>query len=521
MIFGFSKPKRMTAREEAEIIGFVADKLSGKQVRSDELAAITRQPDEQMRDDFLRRLYLSLERKLLAEKRAAFPDQGAVRRTIMRQFHVERFLPCGFSVLFEPPTIQGFYLLRRLFEEIVSRTGWEATKVAAFIGAVASGTPLSHMQQLSEGGWREVYLTYEGTPPKERQTALTEMFSSLFERTYREMVKEFGESRARIWIEEAVQAIEDAFGTLEAISLLVEVLPSGILQEKRIRFASREQLADTVTRQMQELEQKNIALEEEARQLRAAVRELEEAKRQLEATTKAQEEFIQVVSHQFRTPLSAIRWQADALLELAKAHSDIPELQEGAKMVHERSTFLVGVLENIFDLLAIDSGSFTVHTTPGDFCAAVRQTCEGLQEEALRKEVVLRCDGVPADECKTLFDTQAVTRVLTILITNAIQFSDAGDDVSVAVRREEHSDRPAEFVVSVQDQGIGIRPEDRPEVFDKFFRARNAVAKVPDGTGASLYIAKHIVELHGGRMWAKSEGEQTGATFSFTMPQSG
>jgi len=114
-----------------------------------------------------------------------------------------------------------------------------------------------------------------------------------------------------------------------------------------------------------------------------------------------------------------------------------------------------------------------------------------------------------------VWDRHRLEEVVTNLIANAIKYSPAGGEVCVSVGR-----RADDALVSVRDPGIGIAPDQLPRLFDRFYRVRDTAAAA-DGLGLGLSISKHLIEAHGGRIWAESAGRGQGSTFSFTLPQVG
>ena len=518
MAFGAKKPKTLETKKMAEIVRYAAERIPDG-FEAPELGNITVAGGNHAYEAFLRRAYLGVESRILERRLAEFPDAISLRNHIQEHFHLERVVPSSFSVLFVPRSSQIFYLLRSLVEGIWDEAGWNMQKVPSVIGEAVSGTLLESLTEFSEEAWRIVFAHCLRLPEEQREKAIKDAFRRVNARTYYEIVKERGESRAKILFEAHARQLEREYGTIDAVASIPETLPEGILGEERVALASREELAETVRRQVQELRGKNIALAAEAGMLRETIRALERAKIELTAMASAQQDFITVVSHKFRTPLAAIRWQGDALQELAAKQSDKPELKDLADVVRERSIFLIGVLENIFDLLAIESGRFNLLWKRVSFNDVAEKLCAEFTQEAERRKRHMRCDS-EADEPISI-DANALRRVLSILFMNAIEYSNEGNTVEMqAVWREAAGGR-REILVSVHDEGIGFRPEDRPRLFEKFFRAKSAVEKVPDGAGVALYIAKRIVELHGGKMWAESKGTGLGATFFFTIPDRG
>ena len=129
-------------------------------------------------------------------------------------------------------------------------------------------------------------------------------------------------------------------------------------------------------------------------------------------------------------------------------------------------------------------------------------------EKGVRLEI-----EIPSDLPEILADADRLSQVLFNLIGNALQYTPAGGQVTVAARQQRD-----EVQVNVQDTGIGIAAEHLPHVFDRFYRADRPRSRVSGGSGVGLTIAKHLIEAHGGRIWAGSPGEGMGSTFMFTLP---
>lgn len=518
MIFGPKKTALLSSEKAIEVIAYLAERISGDGISPEFYQSVARLSGR-TRDDFLRRYYLELESQLAAQGDQGWSNAAQIRTKVAERFSLERVAPSSFSMLFQGKMAQLFMLLRIYLEGLWNRAAWGEGERLYVLQEASAGTPLGSMAKIQEEAWTNAYRGFLALPSDQRERAMADAFSRAVERTYSDLVRTHGEGRARIIAEEEARILQQEFSSLEVLAVLLNVLPQGVFAEERIALAPREELAEAISRQTQEMRGKNIALIYEAERLQETIRELRRAKEQAEAMASAQQEFITVVSHQFRTPLSAIRWQADSLFDIAAAHPEIPELVETANVVRERSIFLIGILENIFDLLAIDSGRFVVRAKEDDLGSVIASVCNKFLKEAERRRITLSCaakDGIVA-----VFDVSAITRVLSILIMNTLQYTPEGGSVEVHAARNVHAERGTEIVVSVHDTGIGIRPEDRPKIFDKFYRGHNAVLKVPNGVGIALYIAKRIVEFHGGKMWVESKGEGLGATFFFTIPEQG
>jgi signal transduction histidine kinase len=238
-------------------------------------------------------------------------------------------------------------------------------------------------------------------------------------------------------------------------------------------------------------------------------REIEEKSRQLETASQHKSEFLANMSHELRTPLNAIIGFSEVLSE--RMFGEINDKQaEYLSDILESGRHLLSLINDILDLSKIEAGRMELETTDFDLPSAIESTLMLVRERAHRRAISLertideRLGAVRADERK-------VKQVLLNLLSNALKFTPEGGQI--AVRAGMHSD---EAEISVADTGVGIAPEDQAAVFEEF-RQVGAAAKKVEGTGLGLAISRKFIELHGGRIWVKSQ-VGSGSTFSFTLP---
>ena len=142
----------------------------------------------------------------------------------------------------------------------------------------------------------------------------------------------------------------------------------------------------------------------------------------------------------------------------------------------------------------------------------VQTTLKRFASQAQAKGIDLRSD-LPADLPPVLADQDRITQVLTNLVGNALQYTSAGGKVTIRSTRHQE-----EIHVSVSDTGIGIPAEQLPHLFTRFYRVdKSRSRQAGGGSGIGLAIARHLVEAHGGCIWAESDGEGKGSTFTFTL----
>ncbi len=218
-------------------------------------------------------------------------------------------------------------------------------------------------------------------------------------------------------------------------------------------------------------------------------------------------DFISNISHELRTPLAGLKALVDTLR--GGAIDDPPAARRFLKRMDAEVDALTQMVEELLELSRIESGQVPLRLAPTPVAEMVIPPVERLRPQAERAGLELTI-LLPPQLPQVLADTDRARLVLTNLVHNAVKFTPPGGRITVAAH-------PAgdEMVFSVQDTGVGIPAEDLPRIFERFYKADRA--RSGGGTGLGLAIAKHVVQSHGGRIWAESvEGQ--GSTFYFTLP---
>jgi GAF domain-containing protein len=238
-------------------------------------------------------------------------------------------------------------------------------------------------------------------------------------------------------------------------------------------------------------------------------REIADKSAQLEAASRHKSEFLANMSHELRTPLNAIIGFSEILAE--KMFGDINEKQtEYLQDILESGRHLLSLINDILDLSKIEAGRMELERSEFDLPNAIENALILVRERASRHGIRL---GHTIDERLGMIggDERKVKQVLLNLLSNALKFTPEGGRIDVSARLH---DDVAE--VSVADTGIGIGPADQDAVFEEFRQVGTADKKA-EGTGLGLALSRKFIELHGGRIWVKSE-LGTGSTFIFTLP---
>jgi CheY-like chemotaxis protein/anti-sigma regulatory factor (Ser/Thr protein kinase) len=222
---------------------------------------------------------------------------------------------------------------------------------------------------------------------------------------------------------------------------------------------------------------------------------------------RAKDELVSVVSHELRTPLASLVGFAELMLgrdfdEAKRRQFLTVMLQEGRR--------LTALINDFLDLQRLESGRQQLRPTTTSLRALVDQAVAATGDDPERPIIVDVPDTLPLVRA----DPDRIMQVLANLISNARKYSPGGGEIRVSAQAEH------EWVtLSVADRGLGLPPEALPRLFEKFFRVDNSDRRSIKGTGLGLAIVKQIVEAHGGRVRAESEGLGQGTTVSFTLPR--
>jgi signal transduction histidine kinase len=238
--------------------------------------------------------------------------------------------------------------------------------------------------------------------------------------------------------------------------------------------------------------------------------EIEEKGRQLEIADRHKSEFLASMSHELRTPLNAVIGFSEVLLERMFGEIN-PKQEEYLQDVLSSGRHLLSLINDILDLAKIEAGRMELEVTDFHLPQAIDNSVTLVRERAARRSIALDV-AIDPELGEIKGDERKVKQVLLNLLSNAIKFTPEGGRVDVHAGMV---DGVAE--ISVSDTGVGIAPEDHEAVFEEFRQVGTDYAKKHEGTGLGLTLSRRFVELHGGKIWVKSQLGQ-GATFTFTLP---
>jgi signal transduction histidine kinase len=238
-------------------------------------------------------------------------------------------------------------------------------------------------------------------------------------------------------------------------------------------------------------------------------REIADKGQELEAASRHKSEFLANMSHELRTPLNAIIGFSEVLAE--RMFGDVNAKQaEYLQDILESGRHLLSLINDILDLSKIEAGHMELEPADFDLPGAIENALTLVRERATRRGIML---GSTIDKRLGLIrgDERKVKQILLNLLSNALKFTPEGGRIDVGGRLD---GEVAE--VSVADTGIGIAPSDQEAVFEEF-RQVGAAERKAEGTGLGLALSRKFVELHGGKIWVRSELDH-GSTFTFTLP---
>ena len=234
---------------------------------------------------------------------------------------------------------------------------------------------------------------------------------------------------------------------------------------------------------------------------------------ELKVLDKTKSEFISVVSHQMRTPISIIRWNLEMVTEGEVPAKDKDRMLEA---VHDRIIFLGYQIDQMLTALEIEERKLSVDKKQADPNSLVEKSIKDAEKEAKIKDIKLKA-YIASPALTFDCDAPKIEMVLKVIINNAITYASVGSEVVISSSLKSFGGGE-NFSVSIADNGIGINDTDRANVFKKFFRSEAAKRTSPNGLGLGLFISKKFIEAHGGNIWVESAGEGKGSIFNFSIP---
>ena len=234
-----------------------------------------------------------------------------------------------------------------------------------------------------------------------------------------------------------------------------------------------------------------------------------EARAEAERTNQLKDEFLATLSHELRTPLSAILGWAQVL---RRGTRDQADLHRGLQSIERNARAQAQLIEDLLDMSRITSDKVMLDLQTIVPASIIASAIETLRPAAEAKHIAIHSD-IASDAGRITGDPSRIQQVIWNLLSNALKFTPQGGRVEIGVRRE-----ASRLAITVADNGVGIKQDFLPHVFDRFRQADASTTRRHGGLGLGLAIVKHLVEQHGGTVTASSAGDMQGASFTVRLP---
>ncbi|MEK7463820.1 MAG: ATP-binding protein [Patescibacteria group bacterium] len=231
--------------------------------------------------------------------------------------------------------------------------------------------------------------------------------------------------------------------------------------------------------------------------------------KQIRKTDILKYQFINIISHKFRTPLTYIKWETDSII---KDETISETLKERVVSISERNEHLIELTNTLVTLAESEDFGRVVSKETFSIRSLVDDIVKKFSDRIARQKIYL--DLSLGDNISNIFaEKNKIEFVIHSLFDNALSYTPAGGAIRVGIRRSFKS-----IEVEIKDSGIGFEPSERSFIFSKFYRSPKAQAADTEGMGINLFMCQQIIESNGGRIQASSEGVGKGSVFSFTLP---
>jgi len=240
--------------------------------------------------------------------------------------------------------------------------------------------------------------------------------------------------------------------------------------------------------------------------------EIKIAYSKLEELDKAKTEFISIASHQLRTPLAAIKGYISMILE--KSYGEVPEkIQKPLQNVSLSNERLIKLINDLLSVSRIEAGKIEMRLEESSIGEIIISVLEELENTAKKKGLYLKFESSKKLLPKISIDREKIRQTILNIVDNAIRYTNKGG-VNIEIKNIE-----SKIQIALSDTGEGMTKEEVSHLFESFSRGMAGTKFWTEGAGLGLYIAKKFVEMHGGKIWAESEGKGRGSTFYIELPR--
>lgn len=315
---------------------------------------------------------------------------------------------------------------------------------------------------------------------------------------------------------------------LSSYFLYKAIIETGLSKPYSLLFRSLKQREE-------DLEKTNIQLQTLNRDLQLKKNESEEAMVLAASANRAKSDFLANMSHELRTPLNSIIGFAEVLLD--QLFGKLNEKQfTYMNNIYSSGRHLLQLINEILDLSKVESGKMELETSRFPLEQVLEASLTMLKEKAITHNIKLNLEITPDADQVIEADERRLKQILFNLLSNAVKFTSDGGAVLLKAKRvrsgdfgvrskevseldTKNAELDIDFIeISIEDTGIGIKEEDLPRLFKEFIQLETDYCRNYEGTGLGLALTKRLVELHGGRIWAESDGQGKGSSFRLMIP---
>jgi len=454
-------------------------------------------------------LYLNWEEFIINNKTENYKNytKESLRDTIKKEIEIGN-LPNDFRLIFLPKKEQSVLIYESFINDLVEYIN----------DHLGHATLVKTVKDLKDPFLAKIRITANGLDfslINKSQTdysqhpidEITKSFKNLVGAMYSKIELSLGEKLTKDIFRKMFNEFKEKYNA-EMSSVVLKIIPERILgMDEWLSLMSKKELEKQVREKTQELLEFNSSLE---KTIDERTRELKVAYDDLKKLDEKKSEFISVAAHQLRTPLSAMKWGLSMLNN-----------EEIGKLTTEQKDFLEKniesnnkVIEIVNELLEIDlytKNEKIYNFEISDISKIISDIIKSLSSLSRKRNISIDWQ-IPKEKIFAEIDAKKISIVVQNLIDNAIKYGNKNSTININIRKINTM-----INLTIKNRGIGIPAEANEEIFQRFFRAKNAIRKETEGMGIGLFISKNIVEDHGGRIWfdSKKDGE---TTFSVEIP---
>jgi signal transduction histidine kinase len=528
-LFPFFKLSIPPSQFERSVFAVVARHVVDKKALGEELAGtenLQKIAVPEKRQKAAAELYLLLERNISEEQTKSRVPREVLREKIFNQCHPER-AEGNFALMFLPHYEKQIKLFERFtgltFEKAHALMG--KVEYEKFMKGLAADPILHDVVKHDAIQWASLVRQVKNSPPAVQRDTIQSILKRAFRALATRMADMIGEMRTELMFQDVYHRFRDPITFIEAAAKVLLLVPDNFLTEERIGLMGKDELEEQLRLKSKALETTlaevqgeklklaTLTREELEKKVQERTAELVSALKSAQEARKNLEEFSSLATHELRTPVAAVKGYLN-LISGDKA-SELTDMQKKylGEVVHANDRLLT-LVNAMLDVSRIELGTLDI----APVSASLSEIADGVLGEIAAKikekgqSVIKKYDATIPNMA---LDPSLMHAILINLLSNSVKYTPDRGTITIITQK-----RDSDVLITIADTGYGIPKGQQSRIFEKMFRADNARAKVPEGTGLGLYLVKSILEQTGGKIWFESE-ENKGTTFSVTIPLSG